>query len=133
MRKFINYIFVLGIALAAISCAEPEAPTAAQMAEGEWFVSENYVSGQTNSALISRFILERDGNFVLEDVNSVLTTGTWTATDNSISLITADGTIDFTIITMTYTKAHLIQSLSSPLIGDVEITYLMNKGNANDY
>lgn len=138
MRKLINYIFVLGIAAIAISCAEPEDPTAARMAEGEWFAVETYVSGQVeNSDLIERFILERDGNFVLQDGNGVLTTGTWSATNDILSLATADttstGSIDLEIVTMTYRKAHLVQNLSSPLIGDVEIRYLMNRDTDETY
>ncbi|GAB3342454.1 hypothetical protein GCM10027429_32100 [Marivirga atlantica] len=132
MRKYFNYIIVLGIAVMAISCAEPENPTAARMAEGEWFTVETYVSGQVeNSDLIERFILEQDGNFILEDGNGVLSVGTWSASDDMLTLSVADttggGAINLEIITMTYQKAHLVQNLSGGVLGDVEIRYLMNK------
>lgn len=134
MRKFINYIFVLGIAVIAISCAEPEAPSATNMAVGEWIAAETYVSGQVeNSDLIERFILERDEKFILEDANGVLTVGTWSATNEVLTLTSTDGTIDLSIETMTYNKAHFVQNLSSPLIGEVEIRYLMDRNSGNTY
>ncbi|MBK6267445.1 hypothetical protein JKA74_20585 [Marivirga sp. S37H4] len=137
MRKFINYIFVLGIALIAISCAKPEDPSTGKMVVGEWLVDEAYVSGQADdSDIIERLVIERDGNFVLEDANGVLSVGTWSATETALTLTgTGEGseTRDLQIVTMTYSKAHFVQNVSSSIAGDFEIRYLMNRFSGNNY
>lgn len=117
------------MALFAISCAEVADPTPTQMAYGNWEVQEYYVNGQYDgSDIIERFTLERDGNFVMRDANGILTVGTWTASSTSLTLSGSDGTTyDFTIVTQTFDKMHLLQSISSPTAGTIEIRYLMDR------
>ena len=137
MRKFINYISVLGIALIAISCAEPEDPSTGKMVVGEWTVQDAYVSGQADDPnIISKLVIERDGNFILEDANGVLSTGTWSATEAALTLTgTNEGseTRELQIVTMTYSKAHFVQNISSSIAGDLEIRYLMNRESGDRY
>jgi hypothetical protein len=135
MKRLLNYIMFIGIATLAISCAEPEEPTSSQRIVGTWDVSEYYVSGQSGGAnIIDRLIIERDGNFILEDDNGVLTVGTWSSTDTALTLTPTEGeAITLTIVTLTYRKGHFIQNLSSPTIGDIEIRYLMDNEGETDY
>jgi len=84
--------------------------------------------------LLDRLIIERDGNFILEDGNGVLTTGTWSADDTALTLSPAEGeAIVLNIVTLTFSKGHFIQNLSSPILGDVEIRYLLDNEGENDY
>jgi len=124
----------IGIATLAISCAEPVEPSSSQRVVGTWEVAEYYVQGQVdNGDLIERLVIERDGNFVLEDGNGVLTVGTWSSDASSLTLNPTEGeAIVLTIVTLTYDKGHFVQNLSSPILGDVEIRYLMdNRGETN--
>ncbi|MFY0600665.1 MAG: hypothetical protein JXR03_13415 [Cyclobacteriaceae bacterium] len=137
MNKLFNYIALTGMVIAFISCAEPETPTATSMSYGDWSVDEFYVDGQSDgSGVISRFTLERDGSFVLEDNNNILFTGTWVATDNSLTLTESveGGTVfSFEIIYQSFTKMQLVQTITSPTIGNIRITYLMNWNSATTY
>ena len=128
MKRLLNYIMFIGIATLAISCAEPEEPSVGNRIIGTWDVSEYFVSNQAGqNTIINRLIIERDGNFILEDANGVLTVGTWSADDAALTLTPNEGeAIVLNIVTLTYSKGHFIQNLSSPVIGDVEIRYLMN-------
>lgn len=120
-----------------ISCATPELPSPTTMAYGNWTVDEFYVDGQSDgSGIISRFTLERDDSFVLEDNNSILFVGTWTATEDRLTLTESGdgGTVfDFEIVYQSFSKMQLLQTISSPTVGDIEIRYLMNWQNANTY
>ena len=123
-------------AMIAVSCAEPEDFTAGNNKPyGSWAVAEFYVNGQTDgSGLLSRFVLERDGNFILEDNNGVVFVGNWESTDTSLTLTeSGDSTsqvFSYDIITATSNKMHLVQSIESL---DLEVRYLMNNGNLNTY
>ena len=134
MKRLLNYMMFIGIATLAISCAEPEAVTPnSSKVVGEWDVEDAYVSGQADSPdLITKLVIERDGSFVYEDNNGVLTVGTWSTSETALTL-TGEGegaqTIELQIELLTYTKGHFVHNLSSPLIGEVEIRYLMNKIN----
>jgi hypothetical protein len=134
MKRLLNYMMFIGIATLAISCAEPVEPSSSQRVIGTWEVAEYYVQGQVdNGDLIERLVIERDGNFILEDGNGVLTVGTWSSDASSLTLTPTEGeAIVLTIVTLTYDKGHFIQNLSSPILGDVEIRYLMdNRGETN--
>ncbi|RUA37355.1 MAG: hypothetical protein DSY77_00935 [Bacteroidetes bacterium] len=134
MKRLLNYMMFIGIATLAISCAEPVEPSSSQRVVGTWEVAEYYVQGQVdNGDLIERLVIERDGNFVLEDGNGVLTVGTWSSDASSLTLNPTEGeAIVLTIVTLTYDKGHFVQNLSSPILGDVEIRYLMdNRGETN--
>ncbi|WP_296620791.1 lipocalin family protein [Marivirga sp.] len=125
----------IGIATLAISCAEPVEPSSSQRVIGTWQVEEVYVQGQVeNGDLIERLVIERDGNFILEDGNGVLTVGTWSSDDSSLTLSPAEGEATvLNIVTLTYTKGHFVHNLSSPILGDVEIRYLMENLGEIDY
>lgn len=117
------------------SCAETSAPTSTQMAPGEWDVAEVFVNGQTQGGvnLFERFILERDGSFVLEDENGIFFAGTWTATESRLTLSASDGTVfDFAIIFMSYSKMQLVQTIAGSAAGDLEIRYLLNNRFDNE-
>lgn len=125
----------IGIATLAISCAEPVEPSSSQRVVGTWQVEEYYVQGQMDDGdLINKLIIERDGNFILEDGNGVLTVGTWSSDATSLTLNPTEGeAIVLTIVTLTYDKGHFVQNLSSPILGDVEIRYLLNNLGEIDY
>jgi len=125
----------IGIATLAISCAEPVEPSSSQRIIGSWEVEEVYVQGQVEEGdLINKLVIERDGNFILEDGNGVLSVGTWSSDDTALTLTPTEGTaVVLNIVTLTYTKGHFVQSLSSPILGDVEIRYLMNNQGEVDY
>lgn len=135
MKRLLNYIMFIGIAGLAISCAEPAEPTVAQRVIGNWSIVEYYVQDQVeNSDLIEKLIIERDENFILEDGNGVLTVGTWTSSENTLTLNPTEGeAIVLQIITLTYDKAHMVQDLSSPIVGDIQIRYLMNNNGEGNY
>lgn len=135
MKRLLNYMMFIGIATLAISCAEPQEPSSSQRVIGTWMVEEIYVQGQVeNGDLIERLVVERDGNFILEDGNGVLTVGTWSSDDTALTLTPAEGeAIVLNIVTLTYTKGHFTQNLSSPILGDVEIRYLMENLGEIDY
>jgi hypothetical protein len=135
MKRLLNYIMFIGIATLAISCAEPEEPSVGNRVIGTWDVSEYFVSNQSGgSNIIDRLIIERDGNFILEDDNGVLTVGTWSASDAALTLNPTEGeAITLEIVSLTFAKAHFIQNLSSPVIGDVQIRYLMNNVGEVNY
>lgn len=119
----------IGIASLAISCAEPVEPTSSQQVVGTWEVAEYFVNGQVDEGnLIDRLVIESDGNFILVDGNRVLTVGTWTSSETAITLSPSEGeAITLEIVTLTYDKANVVQILNSPILGEVEIRYLMNR------
>ena len=124
-----------GVVLLSYSCSETTEPTPTQMAPGEWDVAEVFVNGQTQAGLniFNRFILERDGSFVLEDENGIFFAGTWTATSSQLILTASDGTVfDFTIVFMSYSKMQLLQTISNSATGDLEIRYLLNNRFDNE-
>lgn len=123
-----------GVVFLSYSCSETSAPTPTQMAPGEWEVAEVFVNGQTQGStdLFTRFILERDGSFVLEDENGIFFAGTWTASTSQLTLSAADGTVfDFTIIYQSYTKMQLLQAISNAG-ATLEIRYLLNNRFDNE-
>ncbi len=142
MRKILSYIMITGMALYAISCAEPVEPTSTNMSYGDWVVTEYYVNGQaagsggsTSSTLVfDRFTLERDDSFVLTDDNGFVYVGNWVATDTNLTLTAEDSTVfDFAIVFQSYEKLHLLQTISNPTAGDIQIRYLMNQNDADEY
>ncbi|WP_421871459.1 hypothetical protein [Marinoscillum sp.] len=142
MRKILSYIMITGMAAFAISCAEPVEPTPTNMSYGDWVVTEYYVNGQaagsggsTSSPLVfERFTLERDDSFVLTDDNGFVYVGDWVATDTNLTLTAEDGTIfDFEIVFQSYDKLHLLQTISSPTAGEIQVRYLMNQDDASSY
>ena len=137
MKAIFNYVLLLGIVLGAISCASPEDPTAADRLVGRWEVIEYYVDGQSQDNLLDafdRFVLERDGSFLLEDENALVTVGTWDATDTSLTLSGSDGSSrQFTIEFISFEKMQIVQTISSPTIGTIELRYLMNHEDADTY
>lgn len=140
MNKVLNYMIIAGIAILAISCAEPTDPTPTQMAYGEWVVKEYFVDGQESSgAAISRLNLERDASYVLVDNNGFISVGNWTATETKLTLSEADSTAggtvyDFGIVYQTFDKMQLLQTISNPTAGDIQIRYLMNRAtNGSTY
>ncbi|MEP0986944.1 hypothetical protein [Ekhidna sp.] len=135
MKRLFNILMLAGVVMLTYSCSETSAPTATQMLPGEWDVAETYVNGQTQGTvdLFTRFILERDGSFVLEDINGIFFAGNWTATNDQLTLNAADGTVfNFTIIFQSYTKMQLLQTISGSNTGDLEIRYLLNNRFDNE-
>ncbi|MCV9386057.1 hypothetical protein [Reichenbachiella ulvae] len=135
MNKLFKHIIVLGLVLSAFSCTDPEEFTAAKnMPYGDWEVAEYFVNGQTQgSYILERFTLERDGTFILVDSNDVLFHGTWTSTETSLTLTEVGGSsqvFDFEIVFLGPEKMHLRQVISGL---DLEIRYLMNWSNADNY
>ena len=133
------------MALIAFSCVSPEAPTPTNQLYGDWDVDEFYINGQgDNDDIIERLTFERDNTFLLEDLNGFLTVGTFSSTSEQLTL-TATTAIDtagnpttenriFSIVFQTSEKMHLLEDLSSPTIGDLQIRYLMNKsGDGSNY
>ncbi len=123
--------------LMSISCAEPEDYAAgSNKPYGDWTVVDYYVNGQVeNSTLLNRFTLERDGNFILEDANGVLSVGTWGSTDTSLTLTSGAGDStsevrEYQIITATSQKMHLVQDIE---VLDLEIRYLLNYSSSDQY
>ncbi|WMN12587.1 hypothetical protein QYS49_34000 [Marivirga salinae] len=135
MKRLLNYMMFIGIATLAISCAEPVEPSSSQRVIGTWSVEEVYVQGQVeNGDLIERLVIERDGNFILQDGNGVLTVGSWSSDDAALTLTPVEGeAVVLNIVTLTYDKGHFTQNLSSPILGDVEIRYLMDNLGEQDY
>ena len=138
MNKFINNLILAAFAIVVISCTEPTDPTPTNMSYGDWRVDEYYVNGQEEgSSIIDRFTLERDGTFLLEDNNGILTIGTWTATETALTLSgqgEGAASYNFTIVFQSYEKMHLLQNIQSPTAGTIEIRYLMNKtGDGSTY
>ena len=117
------------------SCVSPEDPTPANQLVGSWNVSDYYVDGQADDDdIIRRFILERDGSFLLEDNNEFVFVGDWTSTDTSLTLTGEDGTVfAFDIVFISYTKMQIVQTINNPTIGTITIRYLMNHVNTNSY
>ncbi len=129
MNRLLNYIIIAGMAILAISCADPEDPTPTKMSYGEWYVDQYFVDGQASSgSVIDRFTLERDDSFILVDNNDFVTVGTWMADETSLTLSGSDGSsLVFSIVFQSYNKMHLVQTIESPSAGTIEIRYLMNK------
>lgn len=140
MKRIYNYILIAVMAVYGFSCVSPEDPTPTNMSYGDWYVQEYYVDGQlqsTSSGVIQRFTLERDGTFLLTDQNDFLTVGNWTSTSSTLTLTESSegGTVfEFAIAFQSYQKMHLVQTITSPTAGAIEIRYLMNKdSNGNTY
>lgn len=136
MKNLLSYIIISGVVILAISCAEPENPSATNMSYGAWEVIEYYVDGidAGGNSVIDRFHLERDGSFILEDENGVVNIGTWTADDSNLTLSGLDSTstgFDFSIVYQSYTKMHLLQNNTNPAVG--EIRYLLDKYSDGSY
>lgn len=137
MKRYINRLSIIVVLAVMAGCAEPADPSAIGRTYGDWYVVEYYVNGQAAEEYSSdgfiafdRFTLERDGSFILEDVNGFVYVGTWTATSETLTLVEeGEGgtTFDFSIVYQTFQKIHLTQVISSPTAGDIELRYLMNK------
>lgn len=127
-----------GVVILSYSCATTTAPTNSEMAAGNWEVVEFYVNGQTNgSNIFTRFILERDGSFVLEDQNGLVfvgSAGSWAATGTNLTLNASDGTVfDFVIAYISYNKMQVVQTIAGSNSGDLEIRYLLDRNGSNTY
>jgi len=136
MKKLLNYIAIVGVVLFAYSCAEPTTPEPKDVSAGAWDVVDFFVNGQLddNSNIWERFILERDGSFVLQDQNGIFFGGTWETTDDAINLSVDDGSsLSFAIVYQDYNKMQLVQTISNPTAGDIEIRYLMNRRSNTVY
>jgi hypothetical protein len=46
---------------------------------------------------------------------------------------TEGDSISLGIVTLTYNKAHMVQVVNSPILGEVEIRYLMNRSDETFY
>lgn len=135
MKKVLNYIIVLGLATLAFSCTDPEEFTAAQNKPyGDWYVQDYYVNGQTQGSYVfARFTLERDGSFLLEDQNGILFYGMWTSTETSLTLTESGDTgevFEFEIVFLGPEKMQLLQTIDG--LG-LEIRYLLNWDDADQY
>lgn len=138
MKKVLNYIWIMGIAVIAISCAEPEQPTAGNQVIGSWTVDQFFVdseSGGSSVTILERFVLERDGSFLLVDGNGIAIVGTWEATETTLTLTDEDGNVAylFDIVFQSFQKMQLLQTIESPTAGSFSIRYLMNNGSLNQY
>ncbi|MGB3467419.1 MAG: hypothetical protein WBA74_19195 [Cyclobacteriaceae bacterium] len=135
MKRLVNYLLLTVLVFGAASCVNPEDPTPANQLIGSWNVAEYYVDGQADQdTIIRRFILERDGSFLLEDNNEFVFVGDWTSTDTALTLTSEDGTVfTFDIVFLSYQKMQILQTISNPTIGDITIRYLMNHTNTNTY
>ncbi|WP_420318351.1 hypothetical protein [Ekhidna sp.] len=136
MKKLHNILMIAGVVLLSYSCSQTSAPTPTQMMPGDWDVREVYVNGQTQGSvdLFERFIIERDGSFVLEDINGIFFAGTWTATDAQLTMNASDGTVfNFAIVFQSYSKMQLVQNITGSNAGDLEIRYLLNRNDNDTY
>ena len=126
---------IFGMAIFAISCAEPEEPTPANQLVGSWDVAEFFVNGQANgSGVLQRFFLERDDSFILEDSNGIVFVGTWSSTEDTLTLTADDGTIfSYAIVFLSFTRLQILQTINNPTIGTIDIRYLMNKNRSNAF
>lgn len=137
MKSIYNFIVILGIAVMAISCAAPEDPTPGNQVIGDWSVEEYFVNGESeNSAgAIDRMTLERDGSFIVVDDNGLITVGSYEATETSLVLTDDAGAVaySFEVVFQTYEKMQLLQTITSPTVGDLVIRYLMNSSDNDTY
>ena len=129
------YTMIIGMAVFAVSCAEPEDPTPANQLIGRWEVEEFFVNGQTNGGgVLERFFIERDNSFLLEDDNGLVFVGDWVATDDALTLTAEDGTVfSYEIVFISFTRLQLLQTISNPTIGNLSIRYLMNKNTRDEF
>lgn len=136
MKKLFNYIIIAGLAISAFACADPKELTAVKsMPYGDWNVVEYYVNDQSQgSYIVSRFILERDNSFLLEDLNGVLYVGTWSVSDDILTLV-EDGedavARTYQIIFLSSTKMQLLQE--ETIAEGVEVRYLLNHSDTDYY
>lgn len=131
MKRVLNMMILAGVILFAYSCAETKDPTTMEMLPGKWEVAQYYVGGQKvgSTAVFQKFILERNNKFLLEDENSLVFVGDWSATDTELKLTATDGTeFVFIIEIAQYNKMQLVQKIKN-VDTDLEIRYLLNKTN----
>ena len=121
------------IAFIAFSCSKAEELTPSETVVGRWTVAEYYVNGQSQSGVVfSRFYIESDGTFLLEDANDLPYVGDWTATADNLSLIATDGTeFNIDIVFLEYERMQLVLTVAA--VETLEIRYLLNRNDNLSY
>ena len=128
-------IYLAVIAFVIGGYSDPVNPSAEAMLPGDWYVTDYYVNGQKDANnVFNRFTLERNKTFTLEDNNGILFAGQWKASNSVLTLTSEDETVfEYYIAFLSFQKMQLIQVISSPTAGEVEIRYFMNRSDATYY
>lgn len=133
MNKYKNLFLVMVVALVLGACEEPQTPTNVQIATGEWAVENVIANGELNLDQLyqvnSVLHLDRNETFLFVNVDGRATAGTWTATEETLTL---DGdspevfTHNYTIVSLTWDKMHVFRTFN---IGatQVELRYLFRR------
>ncbi len=138
MKKIFNLILIAGVTIFSYSCASTEEPTSTEILIGSWIVDQVFADFQGDPGdVYSRFILERDGSFVLvlsdQDELRRGRANSWTATATTLTLNAETGEqIVFDIVYQDFSKIQLDQTLTLPG-GSVLVTYLLERGSNNGY
>lgn len=136
MKRIFNLILIAGVTIMSYSCATSEAPTPADRLIGSWIVASVFADFQgEDQDVYSAFFLERDGSFTLViEEREELVRGTWSATSNSITLVSAitGEQIVFDIFYQDYNKMQLDQRLALPS-GELVVTYFLNYSSGTSY
>ena len=139
MKKLFKHILIVGLAISAFACSDPIENTAVKsMPYGDWDVVEYYVDGQSQgSNIVSRFILERDNSFLLEDLNGLVHTGVWNVSGDVLTLTqdAAEGeealVRTYIIVFISSSKMQLLQEES--IGSEAEVRYLLNHNDTDTY
>ena len=130
MKRIFNLILIAGVTIFSYSCAETTEPTSVEILVGSWEVVDQFADFQgVDGDGYNRFVLERDGSFVLtvQDQDELIRgrANSWSSTATSLTLNAETGQqIVFEIVYQDFDKMQLDQVLSLPS-GSVRVTYLL--------
>lgn len=132
MNKFRNLILVLAVLFFANACAEPDDATPTQMVIGEWMVENVIANGQVNLPdqalnLESKLYLDYNESFMFVNINGLGDAGTWTATEDALTLSGREGDHTYDIIFVDWDKLHIHRSFSIGAGGEVELRYMLRR------
>ena len=133
MNKLKYIIAFFGLAILMNGCMKPQEPTNVQILTGEWEVESVIANREVNfpdNVFLAQSVLHLDRNetFLFVNVDGRAKAGTWTATEDQLTLNDAeDGNITFNIAYSNYNKMHVYYTITNSLTGDIELRYLFER------
>lgn len=125
--KILSILLVLTAALS--SCLKTENPVPTGLVAGEWVVENVIADGEVGTyfSANSKLHLDVNGTFLFVNVDNRASSGTWTATETTLTLTENDYVQEFNIVYADNDKLHIYRDLSIISGQTVELRYLFRR------